>query len=230
MVDQSPPRKVLVVDDDFMVAEIHRRFVDATPGFRTVRIVHTAADAVAAVRELEPDLVLLDVYLPDTSGLTALQQLRGEGYDVAVIVVTAALELDAVGKALHGGASDYLVKPFEYPQLVEKLDNYLRRARALADPTTMDQSTIDSLFGVARPAEPVVLPKGLSQETGQLVLEAVRNGREVSATECAELAGLSRVSARRYLEYYSSVGVLTVRLEYGRAGRPVHRYRTTTQP
>lgn len=229
MADLIRPISVLVVDDDFMVAEIHRRFIDSTSGFRTVRIVHTAADAVAAVHELEPDLLLLDVYLPDMSGLDALQQLRAEGCDVAVIVVTAARELDTVSRALHGGAADYLVKPFEYPQLADKLDNFQRRARALSDPAGMDQSVIDSLFGVGQQAAPSALPKGLSQETGQLVLHAVQQGGEVSAAECAELAGLSRVSARRYLEHFASLGVLGVRLEYGRAGRPVHRYRRNTQ-
>ncbi|SNT05664.1 response regulator [Rhodococcoides kyotonense] len=219
---------VLVVDDDFMVAEVHRRFVDATPGFRVSRVVHSAADALAAVRDSTPDLVLLDVYLPDRSGLDALQQLRGEGSSVAVIVVTAARELDTVSRALHGGASDYLVKPFEYPQLVEKLDNFRRRARALADSGTVDQSLIDSLFGAALPK--VQLPKGLSPVTGRLILETVQSSGEVSASECAESAGLSRVSVRRYLEHYASTGVLEVRLEYGRAGRPVHRYRLKAAP
>ncbi|KZF07447.1 MULTISPECIES: response regulator [unclassified Rhodococcus (in: high G+C Gram-positive bacteria)] len=227
MSESDRTYEVLVVDDDFMVADIHRRFVDATPGFRTVGVVHTAADAVAAVRTLAPDLVLLDVHLPDRSGLDALQRLRSEGNGVAVVVVTAARELDTVRRALHGGAADYLVKPFEYPQLLEKLGNFRRRARALSSSKGMNQSVIDSLFGAPSPSAGPSLPKGLSQETGSLVLRTVREGGEVSASECADLAGLSRVSARRYLEHYASTGVLTVRLEYGRAGRPVHRYRAT---
>ena len=227
MTDPGRPYEVLVVDDDFMVADIHRRFVDATPGFRTVGVVHTAADAVAAVRTIAPDLVLLDVHLPDRSGLDALQRLRSEGNDVAVVVVTAARELDTVRRALRGGAADYLVKPFEYPQLLEKLENVRQRARALSDSNGMDQSVIDSLFGGPKQSTPQHLPKGLSQETGSLVLRTVGESGEVSARECADLAGLSRVSARRYLEHYASTGILTVRLEYGRAGRPVHRYRVT---
>jgi response regulator of citrate/malate metabolism len=222
---------VLVVDDDFMVAEIHRRFVDATPGFRVSRVVHNAADALDAVRETEPDLVLLDVYLPDRSGLDALQQLRSEGDSIGVIVITAARELDTVSRALHNGASDYLVKPFEYPQLVEKLEKFRRRAQALAGSADVDQSIIDSLFGAGGPSTVVPsLPKGLSGVTGRLVLDSVRSAGEVSASECAESAGLSRVSVRRYLEHYASTGLLEVRLEYGRAGRPVHRYRVKAAP
>nr|WP_296778427.1 response regulator [Rhodococcus sp. (in: high G+C Gram-positive bacteria)] len=225
MADHRRTYEVLVVDDDFMVAEIHTRFVDATPGFRAAGTAHTASDAVRAVRDTAPDLVLLDVYLPDRSGLDALAELRSEGNGVAVIVITAARELDTVSRALHGGAADYLVKPFEYPQLLEKLENFRRRAQTLADPAGIDQTAIDSLFGSARPPTvPAALPKGLSTETARLVLDTVRATGEVSASECAEAAGLSRVSVRRYLEYLASTGALDVRLEYGRAGRPVHRY------
>ncbi|MFC0447284.1 response regulator [Rhodococcus jostii] len=218
--------EVLVVDDDFMVAEIHRRFVDKTPGFTTVGVARTAAEALESVRTGNPDLVLLDVYLPDMSGLDVLQRLRAEGNAVGVIMITAAREIDTVSRALHGGASDYLVKPFDYTQLQEKLENFRRRARALESQSGADQSLIDSLFGgKSKTPEPSRLPKGLSAETGRLVLDILRSKGELSSTECAELAGLSRVSVRRYLEHYLSEGLLEVRLEYGGAGRPVRRYR-----
>ena len=218
--------EVLVVDDDFMVAEIHRRFVDKTPGFTTVGVARTAAEALESVRTRSPDLVLLDVYLPDMSGLDVLQRLRAEGNAVGVIMITAAREIDTVSRALHGGASDYLVKPFDYTQLQEKLENFRRRARALESQSGADQSLIDSLFGgKGKNPEPSRLPKGLSVETGRLVLDILRSKGELSSTECAELAGLSRVSVRRYLEHYLSEGLLEVRLEYGGAGRPVRRYR-----
>ena len=218
--------EVLVVDDDFMVAEIHRRFVDKTPGFTTVGVARTAAEALESVRTAHPDLVLLDVYLPDMSGLDVLQRLRAEGNAVGVIMITAAREIDTVSRALHGGASDYLVKPFDYTQLQEKLENFRRRARALESQSGADQSLIDSLFGgKGKNPDPSRLPKGLSAETGRLVLDILRSKGELSSTECAELAGLSRVSVRRYLEHYLSEGLLEVRLEYGGAGRPVRRYR-----
>ncbi|MFD4366574.1 response regulator [Rhodococcus sp. NPDC058521] len=220
---------VLVVDDDFMVAEIHRRFVDKTPGFGAIGVARTATEALEAIRTHSPDLVLLDVYLPDMSGLAVLQQLRSEGNAVGVIMITAAREIDTVGRALHGGASDYLVKPFDYEQLAEKLENFRRRIQTLEESAGADQSLIDSLFGgTARKQDSDPLPKGLSVETGRLVLDVVRSHGEVSSTECAELAGLSRVSARKYLEHYLNENILTVRLVYGSTGRPVRRYRTVT--
>ena len=217
-------RDVLVVDDDFMVAEIHRRFVDRVDGFRAVGVSRTGAEALSAARKLRPHLILLDVFLPDMTGLEVLQQLRSEGEGVGVIMITAARELDTVSGALDGGAADYLIKPFEFPQLKAKLEAFAARADALESGRGVDQTLIDSLFGgpTASPAQ--ALPKGLGPETGRLVLDAVRDAGEVSAAECADLVGISRVSARRYLEHYLSAGALELRLQYG-VGRPERRYR-----
>lgn len=217
-------RDVLIVDDDFMVAEIHRRFVERVDGFRPVGLARNGTEALAAVEELKPDLVLLDVYLPDMTGLKVLQRLRSAGHPVGVIMITAAREIDTVRGALDGGAADYLIKPFEFDQLRAKLAAFAARADALASARGADQSLIDTLFG-GPSATTQVLPKGLGAETGKLVLDAVRDAGEVSATECADLVGISRVSARRYLEHYLATGALELRLQYG-AGRPERRYRT----
>lgn len=217
-------RDVLVVDDDFMVADIHRRFVDRVDGYRAVGVAHTGGDALRAAADLRPHLILLDVYLPDMTGLDVLQRLRSGGDRVGVIMITAARELDTVSGALDGGAADYLIKPFEFPQLRAKLEAFAARADALESARGADQSLIDSLFGRAAGGAEQPLPKGLGIETGRLVLDAVRAAGEVSATECAELVGISRVSARRYLEHYLGTGILELRLQYG-AGRPERRYR-----
>lgn len=219
-------RDVLVVDDDFMVADIHRRFVDRIAGFRAIGVARTGIDALELAATSNPDLILLDVYLPDMTGLEVLQRLRSGGNRVGVIVITAARELDTVAGALDGGAADYLMKPFEFEQLQVKLEAFAAREDALSSATGADQSLIDTLFRghpAAGQAAGAPLPKGLGVETGRLVLQAVQDAGEVSAAECAERVGISRVSARRYLEHYLGTGDLTLRLQYG-AGRPERRY------
>lgn len=219
-------RDVLIVDDDFMVAEIHRRFVERIDGFRPVAVARTGAEALSLAGTHRPDLILLDVYLPDMTGLEVLHRLRAEGDHVGVIMITAARELDTVRGALDGGAADYLIKPFEFDQLQAKLTAFAARAQALASDGGVDQSMIDALFGgPGAPSVPDTMPKGLGVETGRLVLDAVGGADEVSAAECADLVGISRVSARRYLEHYLAAGVLELRLQYG-VGRPERRYRT----
>jgi len=223
--------RVLVVDDDFMVAGIHTRFVDQTPGFRTVGTARGGEEALERIAELSPDLVLLDVHLPDVSGLEVLRRLRAGGDHVAVLMVTAAREASTVEAAVAGGAAHYLVKPFAYDDLRDRLQLVAERLRALRS-ARGDQADIDAVFSPGEPGGPggprtPPLPKGLSAETGAAVL-AVLGGlapdEDLSATECGERLGVSRVSARRYLEHFVSTGQLRVRLEYGRAGRPERRY------
>src|SRR6185312_16462394 len=158
-------RDVLVVDDDFMVAEIHRKFVDRVEGFTTVGAARSGAEALEMAGALQPDLILLDVYLPDMTGLDVLKRLRSAGDAVGVIMITAARELDTVGGALDGGAADYLIKPFEFPQLQAKLEAFAARADALESTGGVDQSLIDSLFGGhGTTSAQEVLPKGLGAE------------------------------------------------------------------
>lgn len=218
--------RVLVVDDDFMVARIHGRFVEQTDGFEVVGTARTGAEALELVGSLAPDLMLLDVHLPDLSGLEVLEQLRGQGRDVAVVMVTAERGATAVRAALHGGALQYLVKPFEYDDLADRLRQVAATLGALTGEP--DQATIDRAFGTGRPGDvPTVLPKGLSAETADLVLEAARAASEISASEAADAVGLSRVTARRYLEHFVDTGAAEVRLQYGGSGRPERRYRVT---
>jgi response regulator of citrate/malate metabolism len=218
--------RVLVVDDDFMVARIHTGFVQRVAGFEVVGARHTGRDALAAVAELEPDLVLLDLYLPDLFGLDVLAQLRADGEDCDVMVISAAKEVDAVRRASHQGVVDYLLKPFGFDDLRDRLERYAARRDLLKAAELEGQHDIDRLLGRRTSTATQPLPKGMSVETAQVVERVLRDSEgTLSASECAEQAGLSRVSARRYLEHFTTTGQAEVRLRYGTTGRPERRYR-----
>ncbi|MBB1255672.1 response regulator [Streptomyces sp. OF3] len=244
--------RVLVVDDDFMVARLHRKLVERVPGFTVVGEARSGREAVEAVGELRPDLVLLDIYLPDINGLDVLRELRGEDTpqtDVDVLVVTAARDAETVRGALRGGAVHYIIKPFDAPVLRERLEHYARRRHQLAAIGTPGQDDVDRMFGAAeaggRVSEAVApqattpqapptatltarLPKGVTAQTADLVHRTLLEAADgLSAAECAERSGLSRVSARRYLEFFVSTGHARVTLRYGTAGRPERRYHPT---
>ncbi|RKN09113.1 response regulator [Streptomyces radicis] len=220
--------RVLVVDDDFMVARLHSTVVRRTPGFHVVGEAHSGRQALASARELRPDLILLDIYLPDIGGLDVLRELRGGDSPAAeadVLVITAAQEMDTIRAALRGGSVHYIIKPFDVALLEQRLRDYARHHRVLATTRAPGQEEVDRLFGAAAGAR---LPKGLSDETAGLVRDVLAvDAREpdgLSASECASRAGLSRVTARRYLEHFATTGEVTVSLRYGVAGRPERRF------
>jgi response regulator of citrate/malate metabolism len=219
---------VLVVDDDFMVARVHRAFVERVGPFRVVGVAHTGEQAAHAVDEFHPDLVLLDLYLPDVFGLDVIPRLRSAGHDCDVMVISAAQEADAVRGAVRHGVVDYLLKPFEYEDLRARLERYAHRRGRLLATVVHGQADVDRvLAGAAGPTSTAgTLPKGMSVETAELIERTLRAAEgSLSAAECATLAGVSRVSARRYLEHFHALGSAEVSLRYGMAGRPERRYR-----
>jgi response regulator of citrate/malate metabolism len=218
--------RVLIVDDDFMVARVHSGFVGRVEGFEVVGTAHTGADAVRLAAQTAPDLVLLDLYLPDRFGLDVLPDVRTAAGDCDVIVITAAKEVEAVRGALRQGVVDYVLKPFGFPDLQERLQRYAARRDLLRGAEVSGQADIDRVLTRASGADAGSLPKGLSPETVSLVGTALREAAgTLSASEAAELVGISRVSARRYLEYFVSTGRAAVTLKYGSTGRPERRYR-----
>ncbi|SPF06485.1 response regulator [Streptomyces sp. MA5143a] len=219
---------VLVVDDDFMVARVHRTFVERVEPFRVVGVASTGEQAAAAVDELRPDLVLLDLYLPDVFGLDVIPRLRTAGHDCDVMVISAAREADTVRGAVRHGVVDYLLKPFEFEELRSRLQRYAAQRGRLLTAVVQSQADVDRvLAGASAPPASAAgaLPKGMSVETADLIERTLRAADgTLSATECATLAGISRVSARRYLEYFHATGTADVSLRYGVAGRPERRY------
>ena len=232
--------RTLIIDDDVAVAGIHHGFLLARGGFDVVSLAHTGQQGLDLAAELRPELVLLDIHLPDMSGLDVLQQLRGRQQALDVLVITASRELETVRGAMAGGVLHYLVKPFTSQALNERLDEYLILRQELAAGGAagpLDQDSIDRLVAPTRraaAADPVAvslagpparLPKGLSRPTLDAVIEALKSSREdVSAAGMALQLGLSRVSARRYLEYLVIHGFARLTPRYGAAGRPENRY------
>ncbi len=222
--------RTLIIEDDFRVAEIHAAFVGRVPGFTVVGIAHTAREGMTLADTLSPDLLLLDMYLPDRSGLDVLRDLRAAGRKpVDVIVITAAKDVETLRAALQGGVTHYLVKPFPFEAFRTRLEAYSALHARLGVSGDVAQSDVDDIIGLLRPESLGELSKGLSRVTLEVVMIAVRDAAgDLSATEAAERAGVSRVTARRYLEHLVNARLIVVTMRYGFSGRPEHRYRWVT--
>ncbi|WP_223269483.1 response regulator [Frigoribacterium sp. ACAM 257] len=211
------PLTVLVVDDDFFVAEVHRAQVDAQPELRALPAVGTVAEARRVVARERVDLVLLDLYLPDGRGLDLLREL-----DVDTFVLSAASDGETIRTALRRGALAYLIKPFAAELLVDRLRSWLRFRHVLDGGT--DQEAVERAQRILHSGDARASSRSRSA-TEQAVLEAVvASSVEVSASEVADQVGVSRATAQRYLAQLSADGQLAMQLRYGATGRPEHRY------
>ncbi|WP_275560869.1 response regulator [Streptomyces sp. 5-6(2022)] len=224
------PLEVLVVDDDVRVARVNAAYVGKVAGFRVAGQAHTAADALAFLEGAQGshvDLVLLDHYLPDETGLSLVRRLRQLGHHTDIIMVTAARDIATVQAAMRHGALQYLVKPFTFAGLRAKLEGYAALRRALEGDGEAGQDQVDRIFGAlgGASAGPAELPKGHSALTADLVREVLRGAEgPLSAQEVAERASLSRQTAQRYLKLLERTGRVRLSLKYGETGRPEHRY------
>jgi response regulator of citrate/malate metabolism len=219
--------RTLVVDDDARVAEAHREYVQRVPGFSVVATAHRGTEALEIVEQRDVDLVLLDFYLPDLSGLEVCRILRAHSRrPVDVIAVTAARDVETVRTAVAQGVVQYLIKPFTFASLREKLERYAAYRAQAGRCGEADQQVVDALLGTLRGSSAPPLPKGLSRSTYELVSAALRDAdREMTAVEVAQRTSLSRVTARRYLEHIVAEGLAALSMRYGSTGRPEHLYR-----
>ncbi|HLI42215.1 MAG TPA: response regulator [Streptosporangiaceae bacterium] len=219
--------RTVVVDDDFRVAAIHAAYVGKVDGFEVIGTAHTAAEAMQLVDRLCPDLLLLDLYLPDEHGLELVARLRRDDHPpVDVIVITAAKDADSVRAAIQGGALHYLLKPFGFPVLRDKLLSYAQMRARLGEIRHVDQRNVDRVFGALRAPDQLSGAKGRSVHTLEAVEKLLAQAdRDMSAAEVAEQAGMSRATAQRYLSHLHEIGRVDIRLRYGSGGRPEHGYR-----
>ncbi len=216
--------RTLVVDDDFRVAHIHADRVNRVEGFVCVGEVHSVVEARAAIAELKPDLLLLDVYLPDEDGLSLLRSLHALDDAPDCILITAAQDLATVRAAMRSGAIYYLVKPFGFEQLKRELVAYRKWRNEVSSGGIADQAAVDSLYGLLHAQNPDA-PRRRLPPTMSKVLDAVRASADpIGAAEIAETLGLSRPTAQRYLSDLERRGALELHLEYGSTGRPMNGY------
>jgi response regulator of citrate/malate metabolism len=221
--------RVLVVEDDPLIADAHRAYVEKIEGFAVVAVTHSAREAMTALRAGPIDLVLLDLNLPDMHGLEVVRALRSAGISTDVLAVTSARDIAMVRQAVALGVTHYLLKPFTFAAFRDKLDRYARYRRELLAAGEMTaQHEIDRVFATLRGTGHDTLPKGLDTHTLDLVLAALRDGTTESGLSAAEIAlrtGTSRVTARRYLEHLADNGRVLRNHRYGGPGRPEVDYR-----
>ncbi|MGW3496040.1 response regulator [Streptomyces sp. NPDC001020] len=220
----TEPIRVLVVEDDPVAADAHVLYVGRVPGFKAVGKAHTGAEARRMLDRMPVDLLLLDLHLPDTHGLQLARTLRAAGYHADVIAVTSARDLAVVREGVSLGVVQYVLKPFAFATLRDRLVRYAEFRGTAGEASGQDE--VDRALATLRAPGPSALPKGLSAPTLKRVTEALRGAEEgLTAARVGENVGISRITARRYLEHLVETGRAGRSPLYGQVGRPELMYR-----
>ncbi|MFJ3948418.1 response regulator [Streptomyces griseoaurantiacus] len=224
----SGPIRVLIVEDDPVAADAHVMYVGRVPGFTAVGKAHSGAEARRALDRMPVDLLLLDLHLPDVHGLQLARSLRAAGHHADVIAVTSARDLAVVREGVSLGVVQYVLKPFTFATLRDRLVRYAEFHSSVGEASGQDE--VDRALAALRAPGPAALPKGLSGPTLERVTRALRDTAPegLTATGLAEAVGISRITARRYLEHLVTGGRATRSPLYGQVGRPELIYRWTS--
>lgn len=219
--------QVMIIEDDQAIAQLHQRYLEQMGGYQVIGIATSKLEAQMQLDIFEPDLLLLDVYLPDGTGLELLNALRAKSLSCDVILITAARDVDTLQQAMRGGVVDYLLKPVVFSRLEAALKKYNAQKLQFNHTNDLDQSIVDKMLRSNDGPEVAKnrLPKGIDSVTLEKIQALFNDHESLTADEAGEKIGASRTTARRYLEYLISSGQLEADLSYGSVGRPERTYR-----
>lgn len=221
----QPMIEILIVEDDPRIARIHERFVQTIEGFETIGVAHSISEAKVWMEEMKPHLLLLDVYLPDDLGTNFIDYVKQNHPTTDIILVTAATEIDIVRKAYSAGISDYLVKPITLQRFEECLKQYHAKFKLLHSDEELTEEQISQLFRPQSESHVQSSPKGIDRITKSRIIQAIQDEQQgITAESLGKELGMSRSTARRYLEHLLEEKILYVEHIYGTVGRPERRY------
>jgi len=217
---------VLIVEDESNIAEFHSYYLQQTQRFRPIGIAKSITEAKSMIRILKPKLILLDNFLPDGKGIDLLKDLTSAKPAPDVIFITAASDMETVREAVRCGVFDYLLKPISYDRLKDSLERYLKYSSSLLASDSVNQRHVDELFNFQSKAKQYEhLPKGIDELTLDKIKEAFEAPDIVHTAESlGKEIGISKTTARRYLEFSTSSGLLEAEIQHGKVGRPERIY------
>jgi len=225
--------EVMIIEDDPMVLDINIKFLKKVEGFALIKAASNLTEAKKFMTNHKPDLILLDIYLPKENGIDFLKWLRAEEINVDVILITADKTINRVQEAFRYGARDYLIKPFTLERFEESLLRYKDRYYNFKKGNEIEQNELDKYISSSKDIEEYNnnasqdLTKGLNRYTYEKIWKQVEMIGEnyITAEELSETLGIARVTCRKYLEYMTKEGKVHMLIEYGKIGRPQHKYK-----
>lgn len=220
--------KVAIAEDDFRVAAIHEKFLENFEAIEVVGKALNGEETIEILKQKSPDLLLLDVYMPDKLGTDLLPVIRQQFPKLDIIMITAATDKELFVKALHYGVEHFLIKPVKMERFCQTMEEYLNKYQLIQSKQEVDQDFADLILKKSlrsHDSKEPSLPKGIDEITLVKVRTVLETSKaSLSAEEVSEQIGASRTTARRYLEYLITVKECKAEVVYGVVGRPERRY------
>lgn len=219
----------LIIEDEPMLAEILVDTIKQSPQFQVIGVADKVESAKKQIRLYQPDLILLDNFLPDGKGIDLIRHTINTQYAGRIIFLTADNHMDTISEALRLGVFDYLIKPVHYQRLQHTLERFARYRGSLRSSEQANQTHVDALFNIQAKeqiAEPASGLRGIDENTFNRVLQIFTDPQTEHTTDSlARILGSSKTTARRYLEQGVKNDQLEAEISYGKVGRPERIYR-----
>ena len=215
--------RIIIVEDDPLVAQLNAAYLSRIEGVQVTGVFSNGQAALEHLKKHSTELAVVDVYMPICNGIELLRQIRANGIQTAVIMITAATELAVVDDALLLGIVDYLIKPFSYERLRDTVRRFRDKLSLRQGVEKANQDMVDKRMGKRTPKKANDdLPKGLNARTLAAIREGVDHSPDGEHTceSISAASGLSRVTVRHYLNYLIERDVLTSSIDYETGGRP----------
>lgn len=218
--------KVLIVEDDPMVALINKRYLEQIGDMEVVDTVMCEEDVIEVLKNKEVDLILLDVFLPEKSGMEILGSIRKLSFYQDVIMITAANSFKELQEALAFGVIDYLIKPFDFKRFEIAINKFKYKRNIMSTNEKFTQEELDHLFTNTIEKDYEILPKGLNKRTLEKVTDylMINNNKYLTIREISNDLRISNVTIKKYMDYFESINKVLVKIEYGNIGRPEFKY------
>jgi response regulator of citrate/malate metabolism len=226
---------VMIIEDDPMVRDINSKFLKKIEDFKLVKAASNLTEAMEFMNDNKVDLLLLDIYLPKENGIEFLKKLRKEGAEVDVILITADKTSIMIQEALRYGAVDYLIKPFTLERFKEALGKYKQMYNSFSNSNTIEQKTLDKYIAGATSSDKSNdeedFEKGINKYTYKIIWSEMESSKDnyKTAEEISASSGVARVTVRKYLDYMEKEDKVKKIIEYGKVGRPQHKYKIKTK-
>lgn len=221
---------VMIIEDDPMVRDINSKFLKKVDDFKLVKAASNLTEAMEFMNGNKVDLLLLDIYLPKENGIEFMKKLRKEGTEVDVIFITADKTSVMIQEALRYGAVDYLIKPFTLERFKEALEKYKQMYNSFSSSNTIEQKTLDKYIAgspLDKSNDEEDFEKGINKYTYKIIWNEIENSNDTykTAEEISASSGVARVTVRKYLDYMEKEVKVKKIIEYGKVGRPQHKYK-----